>query len=204
MNEEFTTPEVTQTPEPKLEKQHTFRDEVFETIRFLIIALLIVVPVRIFIAQPFIVSGTSMDPTFKDKQYLIVDELSYHLGDPARGDVVIFKFPRNPQQYFIKRVVGLPGETIRITKGGQVTIKEADGKTTLTLSEPYIVFPKTDDDIERTLKPNEYFMMGDNRGGSFDSRAWGPVNRDLIVGKAFLRLFPVNALSILPGQYRQP
>lgn len=198
MNEENKTPVSEIVPE----NQHTFRTEVWETVRFLLIALIIVVPVRIFIAQPFIVSGTSMDPTFKDKQYLIVDELSYHLGNPVRGDVVVFKFPKNPQQYFIKRVIGLPGETVIIDGHGQVTIKESDGKTVLTLNEPYVVYPK-DDNIERVLKPSEYFMMGDNRAGSFDSRAWGPVDRNLIVGKAFLRLFPLDALSILPGQFRQ-
>lgn len=197
MNEEFTTP----APEVAPEKRHTFREEAWETVRFLLIALVIVVPIRIFIAQPFIVSGLSMDPTFKDKQYLIVDELSYHLGDPVRGDVVIFKFPKNPSQYFIKRVIGLPGETVKVGAQGQVTIKDAEGKT-VTLKEPYIVHTKGDN-VERTLNAEEYFMMGDNRSGSFDSRAWGPVSRDLIVGKAFLRLFPVTAIGVLPGEFRQ-
>ncbi|OHA79179.1 MAG: signal peptidase I [Candidatus Yonathbacteria bacterium RIFCSPHIGHO2_01_FULL_44_41] len=165
-------------------------------------ALAIVIPIRVFIAQPFIVSGASMDPTFKDKQYVIVDELSYHIGDPARGDVVIFKYPKNPKQYFIKRVIGLPEETILVDGKGRVFIKNKDGKIALTLNEPYVAYPK-DDSMERILKVGEYFMMGDNRAGSFDSRAWGPVNRDLIVGKAFLRLFPVSTIDILPGQYRQ-
>lgn len=198
MNEDSTTP----TPVlPTVEKNHSFREEAWETVRFLIIALVIVVPIRIFVAQPFIVSGASMDPTFKDKQYLIVDELSYHLGDPSRGDVAIFKFPKNPSQYFIKRVIGLPGETVSDSHG-QITIKDKDGKTVVTMNEPYVVYAK-DDSVERTLKPGEYFMMGDNRAGSFDSRAWGPVDRNLIVGKAFLRLFPLTALNVLPGQYRQ-
>ena len=202
MSEEFTTPPPVPTVEPTVEKTHSFREEAWETFRFLLIALVIVVPIRIFIAQPFIVSGASMDPTFKDKQYLIVDELSYHLGDPSRGDVAIFKYPKNPKQYFIKRVIGLPGETVFVNGQGQVFIKDADGKIVLTMKEPYVMHPK-DDNVERTLKLGEYFMMGDNRSGSFDSRAWGPVNRDLIVGKAFLRLFPVTAIDILPGQFRQ-
>lgn len=190
------------SPTPVLEKNHSFRDEVWETFRFLCIALVIVVPIRLFIAQPFIVSGASMDPTFKDKQYLIVDELSYHLGDPLRGDVVIFKYPKNPKQYFIKRVIGLPGETVLVDGQGKVFIKNKEGKILLTLSEPYVAHTK-DDSVERALEPGEYFMMGDNRAGSFDSRAWGPVSRDLIVGKAFLRLFPINAIDVLPGQFRQ-
>lgn len=183
-------------------QRNTFREEVWETVRFLFIALAIVLPVRVFIAQPFIVSGASMDPTFANGQYLIVDELSYHLGDPSRGDVVIFKYPKNPKQYFIKRVIGLPGETVVVNRNGQVFIKDKDGKTVLTLEEPYVAYTK-DDKIERTLLPGEYFMMGDNRAGSFDSRAWGPVERDLIVGKAFLRLFPLTTIDILPGQFRQ-
>ena len=202
MSEEFTTPPPVPPVEPAVEKSHSFREEAWETFRFLLIALVIVVPIRIFIAQPFIVSGASMDPTFKDKQYLIVDELSYHLGDPSRGDVAIFKYPKNPKQYFIKRVIGLPGETVLVNGQGQVFIKDADGKIVLTMKEPYVKLPK-DDSVERTLKLGEYFMMGDNRSGSFDSRAWGPVNRDFFVGKAFLRLFPLTEIDVLPGQYRQ-
>lgn len=187
---------------PPTEKNHSFREELWETFRFLCIALIIVIPIRIFVAQPFIVSGASMDPTFKDKQYLIVDELSYHLGDPVRGDVVIFKYPKNPKQYFIKRVIGLPGETVFINKEGQVSIKDREGAVVLALDEPYVIFHK-DGPVERTLKTGEYFMMGDNRAGSFDSRSWGPVDRNLIIGKAFLRLFPVQEIDILPGQFRQ-
>lgn len=199
MNEDLITP----TPvEPAVEKSHSFREEAWETFRFLLIALVIVVPIRIFIAQPFIVSGASMDPTFKDKQYLIVDELSYHLGDPSRGDVAIFKYPKNPKQYFIKRVIGLPGETVVVDEKGITTIKGADGMIVLTLKEPYIVHAGGSF-ANRALKQGEYFMMGDNRSGSFDSRAWGPVDRELIVGKAFLRLFPVTAIGVLPGQFRQ-
>lgn len=198
MNEDSTTPSQETVPE----NRNTFREEAWETFRFLCIAIIIVVPIRLFVAQPFIVSGASMDPTFKDKQYIIVDELSYHVGDPVRGDVVIFKYPKNPKQYFIKRVIGLPGETVHIEGQGKVSIKDKDGKAVLTLNEPYIEHKKNDS-LERKLKANEYFMLGDNRSGSFDSRAWGPVNRDLIVGKAFLRLFPVSEISVLPGQFRQ-
>ena len=197
MNEDFKTPKDIVT-----KKNYSFRDEAWETFRFLCIAIVIVVPIRLFIAQPFIVSGASMDPTFKDKQYLIVDELSYHLGDPLRGDVVIFKYPRNPKQYFIKRVIGLPGETVIVNGQGQVFIKDTDGNITLTLDEPYVEHMK-DDSVELKLGLGEYFMMGDNRSGSFDSRSWGAVDRELIVGKAFLRLFPLTELAVLPGQFRQ-
>lgn len=185
------------------EKKNSFREEVWETVRFLLISFAIVIPLRIFVAQPFIVSGASMDPTFYNGQYLIVDELSYNIGNPMRGDVVIFKYPKNPSQYFIKRVIGLPGETVNIDNNGKVTIKDASGNIALSLTEPYVSYPK-DDTALRTLAPGEYFVMGDNRAGSFDSRAWGPVQRNLIVGKAFLRLYPFNTISVLPGQFRQP
>lgn len=183
-------------------QKNTFREEAWETVKFLFIAFAIVIPIRLFVAQPFIVSGASMDPTFKDKQYLIVDEISYHLDDPSRGDVVIFKYPKDPKKYFIKRVIGLPGETVTINNQGQVSIKDTADNAVLTLDEPYVMYTKKET-VQRTLETDEYFMMGDNRAGSFDSRAWGPVNRDLIIGKAFLRLFPITTIDFLPGEYRQ-
>ncbi|MEK7460422.1 MAG: signal peptidase I [Patescibacteria group bacterium] len=190
-----------QVPVTPTEKKHSFKDDILETIRFIIIALIIVIPIRVYIAQPFIVSGASMNPTFETKQYLIVDEISYHVGDPVRGDVVIFKYPKNPKQYFIKRTIGLPGETVIVDENGLVTIKNIDG-TTFILDEPYVKYSKGDN-VELTLGPDEYFMMGDNRAGSFDSRSWGPVSRDLIIGRAFLRLFPFSETSVFPGEFKQ-
>lgn len=191
---------LVQDPVKPLEKKHSFKNDVLETIRFIIIALIIVIPIRMFIAQPFIVSGASMNPTFATNQYLIVDEISYHLGEPVRGDVVIFKYPKNPKQYFIKRTIGLPGETVIVDEKGVVTITRTDG-TTFTLDEPYVKYTKSDS-VELTLGPDEYFMMGDNRAGSFDSRVWGPVSRDQIVGRAFLRLFPFSDASVFPGEFK--
>ena len=186
----------------KFTPRHTLRTEVWETLRFILIALVVVLPIRLFIAQPFIVSGTSMVPTFQSGQYLIIDELTYHFNTPARGDVVVFKYPKNPEQYFIKRVIGLPGETVVVNEQGKVIIKDITGKEVATLNEPYVRFTKSDS-VETTLGVNEYFMMGDNRAGSYDSRMWGPVKRDLIVGRAFLRLFPVSEISAFPGAFTQ-
>lgn len=182
--------------------RHTLRTEIWETIRFVLIALAIVLPIRLFVAQPFIVSGASMNPTFSNGQYLIIDELSYHIGDPVRGDVAVFKYPKNPSQYFIKRVIGLPGETVTVNEQGQVIIKDLAGREVLTLKEPYVEYTKSDS-VERTLGVDEYFMMGDNRAGSYDSRMWGPVQRELIVGRAFIRLFPFDTIDVLPGEFRQ-
>ena len=186
----------------KFAPRHSLRTELWETIRFILIALAIVLPIRLFVAQPFIVSGASMNPTFTNGQYLIVDELSYHFRNPERGDVLIFKYPKNPKQYFIKRVAGLPGETVVVNEQGQVIIKDVTGKEVMTLKEPYVQYTKSDS-VELSLGIDEYFMMGDNRAASFDSRMWGPVQRDLIVGRAFVRLFPFTTIDFLPGEFRQ-
>ena len=197
MNTDFSK-NIPQTDAPK----RSFRAEAWETIRFILIALAVVIPIRVYIAQPFIVSGASMDPTFANGQYLIVDEVSYRFTEPARGDVVIFKYPKDPKKYFIKRIIGLPGETLIINEEGKVFVKGAGEESLTTLSEPYVEFTKSDA-VGITLKEDEYFMMGDNRAGSYDSRMWGAVNRDLLVGKALVRLFPVTTIDLLPGQFRQ-
>jgi signal peptidase I len=174
------------------------RDTFFtELLKFALVALIIVVPVRFFIAQPFIVSGASMDPTFKTGQYLIVDELSYRLDAPSRGDVIIFKYPKDPTQYFIKRVVGLPGETVRIADG-EVSIQKTSGET-IQLDESYVVNKGNGADLTVALPAGQYFVMGDNRPESSDSRVWGTLPRANIIGRAFVRLLPLQTLSIFPG-----
>lgn len=174
------------------------RDSFFtELLKFAIIAVVIVAPIRLFVAKPFIVSGASMVPTFQTGQYLIVDELSYHFSQPQRGDVVIFKYPLDTSQYFIKRVIGLPGETVNV-RGGAVSITKKDGST-LTLTEPYVKNTGNGSDMSVTLPPEQYFVMGDNRPESSDSRYWGLVPRSDIVGRAFVRLLPVNEVGVLPG-----
>lgn len=171
-----------------------------EFIEFALIALLIVVPFRIFIAQPFIVNGLSMDPTFKNGEYLIVDQLSYRFETPERGSVIIFKYPKDTSKYFIKRVIGLPGETV-VIKGGIVTIINATHPKGFILNEPYVKLPKQDD-FNTTLESGNYFVLGDNRLGSADSRLWGPLPTEDIVGRPVLRLFPVSQLGTMPGDER--
>ena len=168
-----------------------------EVLKFSLIAILIVAPIRIFIAQPFIVSGSSMEPTFQTKQYLIVDQISYRFEKPKRGEVVIFKYPNNLSTFFIKRIVGLPGETVKMIDG-EVFIKNNASSEGFIIKESYIK-EKTDDLFTAVLGDNEYFVMGDNRMHSSDSRVWGPLDEKFIVGKAFLRLFPLNKIGIKPG-----
>jgi len=166
-----------------------------ELIKLLLLAVFIVIPFRMFVAQPFIVDGASMDPTFKDKQYLIVDELTYRFAEPQRGSVLIFKYPNDPSKYFIKRIIGLPGETVKIAEG-KVTIINSLNPDGFVLTEPYIVFQKIDSSIV-ALSNDEYFVMGDNRLGSADSRMWGPVPRENFIGRPILRVWPT---SVWPGE----
>lgn len=171
-----------------------------EIVKTLVIAFIIVIPIRIFIAQPFIVSGSSMDPTFKNGDYLIVDEISYNLGEPERLDVVIFRYPKQPSKFFIKRIIGLPGETVSI-EDGVVSVTRRDGEK-IMLNEEYVAYPKSDQ-YRQTLADKEYFVLGDNRAESSDSRVWGPLSENFLVGKALLRLFPIDEFAIHPGSVTQ-
>jgi len=146
-----------------------WKSTLWEIIRFVIITLLIVVPIRAYVAQPFIVSGLSMVPSFDNGEYLIIDELSYLLREPRRDEVIVFRYPKDPSKFFIKRIINLPGETVT------------------TNNKTY------------TLGPDEYFVLGDNRLMSLDSRAWGPVKKSLIKGRVLFRLFPFNRLAYLPA-----
>lgn len=175
------------------------RDSFFtELLKFVVIAAVIVLPVRLFVAQPFIVSGASMSPTFENGEYLIVDELTYRLEAPQRGDVVIFRYPRNPSEFFIKRIIGLPGETVTIA-GGSVTITQADG-TTVALDEPYVKNLGNGRDATYEVSDENYFVMGDNRPESSDSRVWGLMPRENLIGRAAVRLLPVQHIGIFPGK----
>jgi signal peptidase I len=169
----------------------------FKDLLYFMLAVIVIVPIRLFIAQPFIVSGDSMLPTFETGQYLIVDQVSYRVGDPDRGDVVIFRYPNDETKFFIKRVIGLPGERI-VVEDSRVTVYGDEHPEGYTLEEPYIYYTRSDM-IDVTLEDDEYFVLGDNRFSSSDSRIWGPLKADLIVGRAYARLYPLSKLDYLPG-----
>lgn len=181
----------------------TKRSFTLELLKFVIIALLIITPFRFFVAQPFIVSGASMKPTIDPHEYLVIDQLTYRFEKPARGDVIIFRYPLDPALYFVKRIIGLPGERIDI-ENGSVRIWSAEGVERI-LSEPYA---REGGAIGRrdsiTLDTDEYFVLGDNRAESSDSRTWGPVQESYIVGRALARLFPLSEAGILPGAFSFP
>lgn len=165
----------------------------WELLKIGLIALVIVMPIRYFLFQPFIVKGESMMPNFKTGDYLIIDEISYRLSEPARGDVIVFRYPKDTSQKFIKRIIGLPGETVDIQNSKVSITKDNE---TFALDEEYLSDDlKTYGDVNIILGSDEYFVLGDNREYSFDSRSWGVVPRGNIIGKAFLRIFPVASLS---------
>jgi len=168
---------------------------ILEIIKIVIIALAIVIPIRYFVFQPFFVQGSSMEPNFHNGDYLIIDEISYRvLGDPQRGDVVVFKFPNDPTKRFIKRIVGLPGETIEV-KDGKVIIDEDSEKIVLDES---IYLPesfKTPDCKPVSLEEGEYFVLGDNRPHSLDSEDWGILPGENIIGKVVFRAWPFAVLA---------
>lgn len=177
-------------------KPSTFKKDLWQ---FLFLLIFIVIPFRLFVAQPFVVSGDSMLPTFENGEYLIIDQLSYHLREPERGDVVVFHYPNDPGKFFIKRLIGLPGETVDV-EDDQVTITPANSGESFILDEPYLDNTRFEKGVT-TLGEDQYFVMGDNRMVSFDSRSWGPLEEKYIVGRAFLRLFPISHASHLPGAY---
>jgi signal peptidase I len=183
------------------EAEKTTGQSFWEILRFGLIALVIVAPIRWLIAEPFVVSGSSMVPTFQNGDYLIVDKISYKLGDPERNDVVIFKYPKDQTKFFVKRIIGLPGETVDI-KGNLVTITNGEHKEGFELTEPYVK-NISDNTLHVELGSDEYFVMGDNRSGSSDSRYWGAVNRNLLTGRALVRLLPLRKIDLLPGDYKQ-
>lgn len=171
---------------------------VLEITKVVAISLAIILPVRYFLIQPFYVKGASMEPNFQDSQYLIVDEISYRFAPPERGQVTVFRYPLDPQEYFIKRVIGLPGEQIKF-KDGRVIIFNADHPQGFILEEKYLpvnltTFNQNEEKIN--IGPNEYFVLGDNRNSSKDSRSFGPVNSSFIVGKILFRGWPLTKITL--------
>ena len=162
-----------------------------------LLIVVVVIPIRVFVISPFVVDGESMYPTFQNLDYLIVDEIVYDFSAPARGDVIVFRYPGDPSVFYIKRIIGLPGETVAINHG-IVTITTVAGKK-LTLAEPYVVNEDVTYSKSVTLTAGEYFVMGDNRPNSSDSRVWGPLPRYDIIGRVDFRLLPLSRMGFFPG-----
>lgn len=169
---------------------------VLEFLKVAILAGLTIVAVRYFLFKPFYVKGASMEPNFFDHEYLIIDELTYRLRAPERGEVIVFKYPENPKEYFLKRIVGLPGERLKIASG-RITIYNDAHPEGVEVNEAYLpgglitVGEKT-----TTLGKDQYFVFGDNRPNSYDSRGFGAIDKSVIVGRAWFRGWPFSRAQI--------
>ena len=184
----------------------------WDLFKIFVIAFLITAPFRLLVAEPFVVSGSSMLENFHDRDYLVVDRFTYadwHIGgfqvkhgtEPVRGQVIVFKYPKDTSQYFIKRVIGLPGETVELYQG-HVKIYNQQHPEGFILKEDYL--PSTLETIgilgtngKLTLGEGEYFVLGDNRMASSDSRVWGILPKNDIVGRVFLRVLPVGNFGVI-------
>lgn len=168
-----------------------------EIVKVVLISVAIIVPVRYFLIQPFYVKGASMEPTFHDNEYLIIDEISYRFRQPQRGDVVVLKNPRGQSDFYIKRVIGLPGENV-IVRNGEVQVVSAAYPNGVVLDEHAYLDSgaRTTGDLNLTLQPDEYFILGDNRRASLDSRSFGPIKKKEIVGRTWVRAWPLNKLRV--------
>jgi signal peptidase I len=167
-----------------------------ELLHVVVISLAIIIPVRYFLIQPFYVKGASMEPNFYDHEYLIIDEISYRFDEPKRGDIVVFRYPNDPRQYFIKRIVAIPGERIKVS-GGKVTLYNDENPDGKVLDESsYLGTIYTHGEKEERLDTNEYFLLGDNRAASLDSRIFGAVPRSFIVGKVWFRGWPPEKVKL--------
>lgn len=165
----------------------------WEVAEVVLIAVVTVFAIRTFLMQPFLVQGASMEPNFATGNYLMVDEVTYRIRPPERGEVVVFKYPNDPSVYYIKRIIALPGEHI-IIKNGEVEIINSEHPEGFKLAENYLDENlRTIGNLDVVLEEGDYFVMGDNRSFSYDSRSWGSLPRENIIGIARLRLFPIES-----------
>lgn len=177
--------------------KESFKQFAFETLKIIIISLVIILPVRYYLVQPFYVKGQSMEPNFHDNEYLIINEISYRLNLPERGDIIVFKYPKNPSEFYIKRIIGLPGETVKI-KDNQVVIYNVEfpGGKILDESGYLVSGTETAGSISVILGETEYYVLGDNRASSKDSRYFGPVDKKYIIGRTWLRGWPFDRIKV--------
>lgn len=213
MNEEektSTIPENEALKSPKIIKSDNVKSDydplkfIAELLRTAIIVTILAYTIRLFIIQPFIVDGLSMNPVFHNNDYLLVDKISYKLDQPQRGDIIVFKYPKNTAVNYVKRIIGLPGEKV-VIENGDVTIINKDNPNGIKLNEPYIrtqdtTFVSTFNNRENpraefAVPEGDYFVMGDNRQESSDSREWGFLSKEKIIGRVFIQAFPVGRFS---------
>ena len=184
------------------EEKHPFWGYFVDIIETIVVAAAIFVVVYLFLLQPHQVRGASMEPNLSNGQYILTDKISYRFDKPRRGDIIVFKAPVDENYDYIKRIVGLPGESIKI-KDGKIIIKNPEHPKGFVLEEPYKINgsdqPGTllEDKKEFKVSEDNYFVLGDNRNQSFDSREWGELSRKNIIGKTWLRYWPISKLSFV-------
>lgn len=172
----------------------------FEFGKIILIISVILILINFFVATIFAVSGESMETNFHDQEILMVDRLTYKFKNPQRGDVVIFRYPGAPSEKYIKRIIGLPGEEISI-KNSKVLIKNKKENSEFILEEQYLSQDiNFGTNITENLSDDEYFVMGDNRENSSDSRVWGTLPKEFIIGKAFIVIYPLNYWHIMKSK----
>ncbi|OQB06431.1 MAG: Signal peptidase I P [bacterium ADurb.Bin212] len=199
--EEVTNGEMLNNMPLKKDPSGDFLLFVWDLLKTGVIVFVIAFSIRYFLIQPFIVEGGSMLPNFIDKEYLLAEKLEYFVGEPKRGDVIIFKYPNNPTTNFIKRVIALPGESIEI-QNSQIKIINKEHPQGVILNESAYIpsnvktLTQTKDKYAKTLGEDEFFVMGDNREHSSDSREWGVLPKANIIGKAWLTLKPFDKFGI--------
>lgn len=167
---------------------------IWEVVKIVAISLAIIIPIRYFLIQPFYVIGASMEPNFADYNYLIIDELSLRFNDPRYSEVVVLRNPENRSEFFIKRIIGVPGDSIRIDQGKVYVNDQLLDESAYLTSD--VVTTAFNGNYTVTLGSEEYFVMGDNRTHSLDSRRFGPIRRSNIVGRVWIRAWPFNQFTI--------
>jgi signal peptidase I len=171
-----------------------------ELIRTALVVSILAIAIRTFAVQPFVVEGSSMFPRFETNDFLIVDKISYRFHTPERGDIIVFKYPYDLATNYVKRVIGLPGETVKIQDGKVIIINVAhpDG---FTIDEPYLsegnttTLSVTSATNQFVVPDGKYFVLGDNRRASSDSREWGFLPKEDIIGRVFVQAYPFNRAS---------
>ncbi|MFA5926895.1 MAG: signal peptidase I [Patescibacteria group bacterium] len=173
---------------------------VFDLLKTAVVVFVLAFSLRYFAVQPFIVDGESMMPNYVNGEYLLAEKISYLSGQPKRGDVVVFRYPGNPNVNYIKRIIGLPNETVKI-ENNKITVYNQANPKGVALSEEYLpssiqTYVSDRAVLEKTLQSDEYFVMGDNRQHSSDSREWGALPKSNIVGRTWLSIKPLDRLQV--------
>ncbi|MCK5081161.1 MAG: signal peptidase I, partial [Candidatus Moranbacteria bacterium] len=200
----------------KYGKLKTLGAYIFELLKVGVFSLVIIVPIRTFIFQPFFVQGASMEPTFHNGEYLIINEFGYKktvvgvdekkfftvepFKEITRKEVIVFRNPQDPKEYFIKRVIGLPGDRVEIKDGDVVLYNDENPQGGILDESDYLVKMLHETECRAQcifdIKEDEFLVLGDNRKYSSDSRTWGVLSSDFVIGKVLLRAWPFDKISL--------